>query len=183
MKVYGMIYPQQTYSEGYYDTDVLMYSVRHINHIRVTVDREKPKIEVMDGENVIKRFTPETYLHHIEKGPVKPTNFEKTMFSFINYLSREDILLFPDITCLGRSSPEIHRVYHEAWNKGIYLEFNRTSTLNTNSYIQTGYGNMGNVLQLIDIQIDNCINDLKNMSVDFGCGRNIQNLSAQSKKN
>ena len=58
MNIYGMIYPQMAYSEIYYDTDVLMYCIRSISYIRTTVDREKPAIEVMEGNNIKKRFMP-----------------------------------------------------------------------------------------------------------------------------
>ena len=183
MNIYGMIYPQMAYSEIYYDTDVLMYCIRSISYIRTTVDREKPAIEVMEGNNIKKRFMPGNYLRHRGKGPMKLTDFEKAMFSFINSLAEEDILLFPDITYLGRTASEIHHVYHEAWDKGVYLEFNKTSTLNTAGYVQASYSGAGNVLQLIDIQIDNCINDLKNWTTDFGCGSNIQDLGKDAKKN
>ena len=178
MTTYGLIYPKLPYTEKYCDTDSLLYAMYSPEHIRVLVSRKQAELRTGNRTYTakdLKRNDTDQYNRISEYG--------KMMAAFILSLRSNDVILMPDITFLGNGNEEILTNYHNAYRQGVHLKFNRGKVGNTENFSRSTVIKEKDLLELMDHLLVPLIEEMRAERLEEMAGSEINELSAEIKKN
>lgn len=111
------------------------------------------------------------------------SEYGKMMAAFILSLRSNDIILMPDITFLGNGNEEILTNYHNAFRQGVHLRFNRGKVGNTENFSRSTVIREKDLLELMDHLLVPLIEEMRAERLEEMAGSEINELSAEIKKN